>query len=94
MWKLLAILATVGATPAFGQDSGGPAQNGNVYNGTAHEPNAGAVQSQERAAGVAPAPARQKQLNNTVEQLDKQVQTNAQGAEAKAAACAKDPSNC
>lgn len=87
MWKLLALVALVVATPAS-------AQNANVYNGTAHEPNPAAVQSQEKAAGVSPAPAQQKQLDDSVEQLDKQVQRNAQDAGAKAAACAKNPSNC
>ena len=87
-------LALVSATPAFAQDSGGPAQNGNVYDGTSHQPSAAGVHSQEKAAGIAPPPAQQKQLDNNVEQLDKQVQKNAQDAGAKAAACAKDPSNC
>ena len=86
--------ALVLVTPAFAQDSGGPAQNGDVYGGTAHEPNPGAVHSEEKAAGIAPSPAQQKRLDNTVEQLDKQIQATSQDAGAKAAACAKNPSNC
>jgi hypothetical protein len=54
----------------------GPAraqQNGNVYNGTSHEPAAGDVHEKERAAGLAaPAPVRQRR-DEDVEKLGDQV---------------------
>ena len=89
--RLLIALLLIAATPAFAQDAA-PARNANVYDGTAHQPTAGGVQAQERAAGVAPAQG--QQLDNTVEQLNAQVQNNAKDAGAKAAACAANPSNC
>ena len=87
----LALMLSLLALPAMAQDSA-PAANANVYNSTSHQPSAGAVTSQEKAAGVAPADP--QALNNTVESLDRQVQQNAAGAGAKAAACADNPSNC
>jgi hypothetical protein len=44
-----------------------PARNGNVWDGKSHEPAAGAVESQQRSAGVAPAPEKEKALNNEVD---------------------------
>ncbi len=88
-----AALMTLGAASASAQQSGGPAQNGNVYDGTAHEPSAGAVQAQEKNAGVAPPPAQQQKLNNDVEALGHAAQQNAAGADAKAA-CAVAKTGC
>ena len=48
-------------------------QNGNVYDGTAHEPAAGDVNQKERATGLAqPAPV-QRRENEDVEKLGDQV---------------------
>lgn len=93
MRLLIVVLMVAAATPAVAQDAA-PARNANVYDGTAHQPSAGGVQSQEKAAGVAPAPAQQRQLDDSVEQLGAQVQGNASDAGRKAAACAANPSNC
>ena len=50
-----------------------PARIGNVYDGTAHQPNPGAVRAGEQAAGVAAPPAQQKKEDDTIRQLDKQL---------------------
>ena len=73
MLSLAVALATSGA---WAQDNPPPARNGNVYDGTAHEPNAGSVTTQEKAAGVALPPAQSKAATDHVEQLDKSIQDN------------------
>lgn len=90
---LAVALIILGAAPALAQQSGGPAQNGNVYDGTAHEPNAGVVHTQEKNAGIAPPPAQQQRLNNDVEALGHAAEQNAAGARAKAA-CAVNNTGC
>lgn len=81
---------------AAAQDNSPPARIGNVYNGTAHEPNAGAVRADESAAGVAPSPSAARADNKAVQQLDHQVQSNgAQSlAPAKSLACTTVPASC
>ena len=44
-----------------------PARNGNVWDGKSHEPPAGAVQSNENSAGVAPPAGQQQKENDFVE---------------------------
>ena len=85
------------AGAAAAQDAAPPGRIGNVYNGTSHEPNPGAVHSNESAAGVAPSPSVTKNLDNSVQQLDKQVQTNSQpgnAAPAESLACKTTASAC
>ncbi len=59
------------ATPvaAFAQ----PAREGNIYNGMDHQPTAGAVQSQEQAAGIAPSNAREQDENRSLSMLNRQL---------------------
>ena len=45
------------------------ARNGNVWNGRAHEPDAGSVGANERAAGVAPPTAQQQQENRDLDRM-------------------------
>jgi hypothetical protein len=47
-----------------------PAREGNIYNGIDHQPTAGAVQSQEQAAGIAPSDARERAENGDLSTLD------------------------
>ena len=91
---LFASLSMAGAAAA--QDSSPPARIGNVYNGTAHEPDPGVVHSQEKAAGVALPPGAVKQDNKAVEQLDKNIQNNgaASVGPAKSLACSTVPATC
>ena len=91
---LFASFTMAGAAAA--QDSGPPARIGNVYNGTAHEPNPGVVHSEEKAAGVAPSPGAVKQDNKAVEQLDKNVQNNGANSvgPAKSLVCSTVPATC
>jgi hypothetical protein len=42
-------------------------RHGNVWNGKDHEPNPAAVQSREKAAGIAPSPTEQQRQNALVE---------------------------
>jgi hypothetical protein len=42
-------------------------RNGNVWNGKDHEPNPAAVQSKEKAAGIAPSPTEQQRQNALIE---------------------------
>lgn len=91
----LSVMLMAGAAAA--QDAAPPGRIGNIYNGTAHEPNPGAVHSDESAAGVETSPAVTKNLNNSVQQLDKQVQSNSQPANAAPAeslACKTTASAC
>lgn len=91
----LSLAVTLGTASAFAQDNAPPARNGDIYNGTAHEPNAGVVTLQEKAAGVALPPAQNRAANNRVEQLDKNIQQgpNTVGA-AKSLACSTVPATC
>lgn len=50
-----------------------PAREGNIWGGVAHQPTAGGVQAEERAAGIAPPPQEQKVLNQDVDQLYRQL---------------------
>jgi hypothetical protein len=68
--------AAAGSGPAAHIDTV-PTRNANVYNGTAHEPGAGPTTQREISAGVAGSTATQQRENDTVEQLDRQVQHNA-----------------
>lgn len=45
------------------------ARNGNVWNGRAHEPDAGNVIANERAAGIAPPAAQQEQENRDLDRM-------------------------
>src|ERR1700679_4378279 len=53
-----------------------PQRNANVYDGSKHEPAAGPTTQREEAAGVAGSAATQRRENDTVEQLDRQVEQN------------------
>ncbi|HKM62741.1 MAG TPA: hypothetical protein VJY39_09650 [Acidisphaera sp.] len=66
----IALLALPSVASAQGVVS---AREGNIWNGTAHEPSALSVHSAERAAGVAEPPAQAQQQTRTVEQLDCQL---------------------
>lgn len=65
--RLLAALLILTAAPAFAQ------QNGNVYNGTAHEPAKGDVVERERSAGVLPPEQAQQRKDGDVERLGDEV---------------------
>ena len=69
LWSGLACV--LGGLPVSAQTP--PARIGNVYDGTAHEPNPAAVHQSESAAGVAAPPAEQKKEEDTVQQIDKQL---------------------
>jgi hypothetical protein len=75
---VIGLFGALAAAPALA----GPPQQGlptridNVYNGTAHEPDAAATQARERNAGIAPPPAVQRNETHTVEQLDRQLEGN------------------
>ncbi len=88
-----AVLVLLSAGVAQAQDAP-PARNGNVYDNTAHEPDAGATTSREKASGVAPSPQRQQSENNTVEQLDQQILQRAQTGTGAAAGCSADRKAC
>jgi hypothetical protein len=45
------------------------ARNGNVWNGRAHEPDAGSVGANERAAGIAPPTAQQEQESRDLDRM-------------------------
>ncbi len=49
------------------------ARNANIYNGTGHEPAAGPVRNDERAAGVALPPGQADQQTKDLESMDKQL---------------------
>jgi hypothetical protein len=53
-----------------------PARNANVYDGTAHEPDAQATTQRESAAGIAGSEAAQRRETDAVEQIYKQLQRN------------------
>ncbi len=88
-WALLGVLAL-----HFAAAQAQPAQNGNVYNGTAHEPNPSATQQQEQSAGVGLSQQQQQQQTNTVEQLDKQLQNTAKTPEGTRAGCSANGKSC
>ncbi len=67
------------AIPAGAQ----PARNGNVYNGTAHQPAPGPVHGNESAAGVALPQQQEQQRNKEVETLNKQLTDKANHDPAK-----------
>lgn len=67
MRLLLTLAVLTAAAPAVAQ------QNGNVYNGTSHEPAKGDVIERERTAGVLPPEQAQKRKDGDVEQLGNQV---------------------
>ena len=69
LWASVALV--LNGLPAAAQTP--PPRNGNIYDGTAHEPNPSAVHQNERAAGVMPSASVQKKERNTVEQLDRQL---------------------
>ncbi len=91
---LLASIAVAGVAAA--QNNAPPSRIGNVYDGTAHQPNPGAVQSGEAAAGIAPSPSATRANNNAVRQLNKQIQSNGaqSAAPAKSLACSTVPATC
>ena len=64
------------------------ARNGNVWNGRAHEPDAGSVGANERAAGIAPPTAQQDQENR---ELDRMGQTLTEKARRDAATAPPQP---
>jgi hypothetical protein len=65
---LVAGLMAVGSGAALAQ---APARNGNVWDGKSHQPSAGAVQSNENAAGVTPPQPQQQNENDFVEKQAK-----------------------
>lgn len=69
-----ALVLAAGAAQAQGAP---PTRNGNVYDGTAHEPSAPSVAGAERAEGVAPSEQRQKQEDREIEQLNRELQQRA-----------------
>lgn len=97
IWPLATALALLGGS-AVAQDvpppPAPPARNGNVFDSTAHEPNAGATTAQERASGVAPTQQQQQSESNQVEQLDRQIEQRAQQPTGAAAGCSSDGKDC
>ncbi len=92
---LLSLMLMAGTAAA--QDNKPPARIGNVYDGTAHEPNPGAVRAGESAAGVLPPASVSKGENKTIEQLNKQLQRNSapsNAAPAESLACRTSPAAC
>ncbi len=65
----LAAALLMAAPAAFAQAP----RNGDEYNGKNHQPTKAQVVGKERAAGVAPSPARAGADNRSVEQLDRQL---------------------
>ncbi len=96
-WALLATLALPTASvlaQTQTQTPDVPTRNGNVYNGTAHEPNPSATTQQEQSTGVALSPQQQQQQTGTLEQLDKQIQQRAGMPLGTAAGCTADQQRC
>jgi hypothetical protein len=54
------------------------ARNGNVWDGRHHEPEAGTVRANERAAGIAPSQQQQTEQNQTLDQIGRQLTEKAQ----------------
>ncbi len=92
----LSLAVALAASGAWAQDNLPPARNGNIYDGTAHEPNPNSVTAQEKAAGVALPPAKSRAVTNHVEQLDKSIQENGANTvgPAKSLACSTVPATC
>ena len=86
-------LALLGPPVALAQDATPPPQIGNTYDGTHHQPTAGAVGQAEDSSGVS-TPGAQQQQTSVVESLDKLVQQNAQQSTGAAAGCTADRTNC
>ena len=55
-----------------------PRRDANIWNGEAHEPNPGNVETKERNAGIAPDAQQQQSLTNEVEHLDRKLERQAQ----------------
>ncbi len=93
---VLSLAVALGTSGASAQNNAPPARNADIYNGTDHEPNAGTVTSQEKAAGVALPPAQNRAANGQVEQLDKNIQNNGSSTvgPAKSLACSTVPATC
>lgn len=75
--SLLSVAVTLGvgdAASAYAQGQPPPSRIGNVWNGTAHEPDPAAVDAHERAAGIAVSPEAGHQADDTVEQLFRQLE--------------------
>ena len=66
------------------------ARNGNVYDGTAHQPSAGVV-GQEQRAGVAPAPAQADAENHDLSRMNTALLQKAQHDAQQAPAGADNP---
>jgi hypothetical protein len=71
----LALLAA--RAPAYAQSEvplgNGPVRNGNVWDWRDHQPTEAGVSQKEKAAGIAPAPARVRSNSATVDELYQQL---------------------
>ena len=81
---------------AAAQGNAPPSRIGNVYNGTAHEPNPATVQGNESAAGVAAPSSQQKANDKSLQNLNRQIQTNGEQTinKDKSLACSTVPASC
>jgi hypothetical protein len=72
----VAIALALANGAAFAQQS--PSRNEEVWGNLAHQPTESQVQGAESAAGVAPPPQAQRNIDSELQQLDKQIQGRAQ----------------
>ena len=66
------------------------ARNGNVYDGTAHEPVPGTVRQDERAAGIAPSQQTLQSWDQTLGAIDRQLTQQTQQDTAPAPSAGKN----
>jgi hypothetical protein len=74
---LSAALALAGGDTSSAHAQGqqpAPSRIGNIWNGTAHEPNPAAVDAHERAVGIAASPEARRHADDTVEQLFRELE--------------------
>ncbi|CAH2598601.1 conserved exported protein of unknown function [Rhodovastum atsumiense] len=57
--------------------TGQPARNGNVWDGTAHQPGATGVEDSQRRAGVAPSDAQARQEEQDLDRIGRQLNDRA-----------------
>ena len=73
VWFAQAVLILAGVTLGSAPASAQPARNGDIYDGTAHQPTQGAVVRREDKAGVEPPPAVRQENRQTVDEISKQL---------------------
>lgn len=82
---LLSAAGSMAPFPALAQAAAEtPARNANIWNGRAHQPEAGNVHADEHAAGVAPAEQRAVQQNRELDQMGQRLIDKANRAAAEA----------